>query len=329
MNSEVERFAAFAPARWLPGCHLQTIFPSLCPAPAVGPATETHIVEVAPGNSVQVRLDRPEGPARGTVLLLHGMCGSSESGYMRRTARVALARGFAVVRMNLRNCGGTEQLASTLYNAGQSDDIAPVAAALDSWRLPRPHLAAGFSLGGNVLLRYAAVAGAASRLDAVAGVNPPIDLALCARSIELPANRLYQWYYTIRLCNQLRRIQESRGAPGPPVSQAQVRTIRRFDEIYTAPDAGQPSAEAYYATASAGPRLPGLRTRALILSARDDPFVPMESFLPHHGKHGVRFLHPDGGGHCGYWQGSRPHYWAARTLLEFFEENSPPASPGR
>jgi hypothetical protein len=116
----------FTPARWARGPHLQTIVPTLYPLFGAEPLSEILDVAVAEGTSVRTLVSRAPGGRRGTIVLVHGLGGSGSGVYMIRTARAALSRGWSVVRMNLRNCGGTERLARTLYNAGQSDDLARV-----------------------------------------------------------------------------------------------------------------------------------------------------------------------------------------------------------
>lgn len=310
---------AFRPASWLRGRHGQTILPTLLPARE--PGGTAIDVPVAPGTIVRVLVTRRERRARGTLVLVHGLAGSAASPYMRRTASQALERGWAVARVNLRNCGGTEALARTLYNAGQSADAGAVLNALSADGLPRPFALAGFSLGGNLVLRYAGIAAEESSADAVAGVNPPIDLAACLTALERPRNALYQEYFTFLLCAQVRRIRRVRDVPGPRALPWSVRGVRRFDDLFTAPDAGYAGSAEYYADASAGPRLGRVRRPALVLSAEDDPFVPVAMFEKFRaGNPHVRFLHPPGGGHVGYWHSQGPRYWAARALLDFFEE---------
>jgi len=311
----------FRPHPLLPGAHLQTVVPALWPAPSFARPVEPRIVAVAPGNSIRVDVSRPLAPPRGTLLLIHGMGGSSASRYVVRTAAEALARGWAVARINMRNCGGTESLATTLYNACQNADLGAALEDLDRAGMPRPFAAVGFSLGGNTLLSHAAAEGSGCRAVAIAAVNPPIDLDASCRALERPGNRIYQWHYTSLLCRQIRRVRQVRPLAGPEASPLRIGSVRRFDALFTAPDAGYPNPEEYYAAGSSAPRLASIRVPTLILSAANDPFVPAEMFQPHLGTHPamLRFLIEPQGGHVGFWQRGRPRFWAARTVLEFLE----------
>jgi predicted alpha/beta-fold hydrolase len=309
---------AYRPPVWLPGRHLQTIVPSVVAARGLGGTGETLDVPVAPNAAVRCAVDRPPGRSTGTLLLVHGLGGSADAPYMIRTARHALDRGRTTVRMNLRTCGGTESLSGTLYNAGQGDDAGAVLAALDRERFPRPFVAAGFSLGGNLVARYAGTSGDACVADAVVGINPPLDLEGCLRGIERPGNAIYHLRFVLLLCAQVKRLRRLRPVAGPSASPWRVRTLRRFDDGFTAPDAGYPSASAYYAGASAGPRLSGTRRPLLVLSAANDPFVRVGTLRPFRAASPrVCWAHPREGGHCGYWQSGRPRLWAAAALLDW------------
>ena len=306
------------------GPHVQTILPALVPAAVVTGKTETLDVSVAPGTRVRILITHPSVPPRGTLLAVHGLGGSADSGYMRRTASFAQARGWVVARLNLRNCGGTEALAATLYNAGQSDDVGAVLQALEAGSLPRPYALIGFSLGGNIAMRYAGLSGNACRADAVAAVNPPVNLSQCIDAIERPGNALYHVYFTRRLCAQLAGIRRVRPVPGPKGSMRTIGGVRGFDELFTAPDAGYAGASEYYRGASAAPVLSGVRRPALVLSAEDDPFVPVSMFAAHRNAAAqLTFAHPRAGGHCGYWGVGYPRFWAAAAALQFFESASP------
>lgn len=311
---------AHRPPVWLPGRHLQTIVPSLVPVRLPGPAPASLDVPVAPNATVRCEIDRPEGRSTGTLLLIHGLGGSARAPYLLRLARHALARGYTSVRMNLRTCGGTEALSATLYNAGQGDDAGAVLSALDREGFPRPFVAAGFSLGGNLVTRYAGTSGAACLADAVVGINPPLDLEGCLRGIERPGNAIYQIRFVLLLCAQVTRLRRRRPVAGPSAAPWRVRTLRRFDDGFTAPDAGYATAETYYAGASAGPRLSGTRRPVLILSAANDPFVDVDTLAPFRdASPRVRWAHPREGGHCGYWQSGRPRVWAAPVVLDWVD----------
>jgi uncharacterized protein len=309
---------AFRPVPWLKGRHLETIVPSLWPAPTMPGAVEARIVRVAPDAAVRVEISRPEGVARGTLVLVHGMGGSAASSYMLRTARIAVARGFVAARVNLRNCGGTAELSRTLYNAGQHGDVGAVVAELRDLGSPRPIGVAGFSLGGNLALLHAGKAGAGFAADTVAAVNPPVDLDACLRALERPENRIYQLHFLIGLCRQIRSIRRVREVPGPRASALSIGSIRRFDALFTAPDAGYPSAEAYYAAASSGPHLASIAVPALVVSAGNDPFVPPGMFDPHRSS-GLRLEMPERGGHLGYWQKGSPRFWAGERIVSALE----------
>ena len=321
----------FRPVAWLPGGDLQTIVPHLWRRPTPRPGVAELWIDVDPGSQVLLEIDHPREEPRGTLLLLHGMGGSARSSYMVITSRSAADRGWVAVRMNLRNCGGTAHRARTLYNAGQSADVDRVLAALERrpGEFPRPFVATGFSLGANIVMRYAGLEEDGCRADAVAGVSTPIDLECCMQALESPRNRIYHWYYTVKVCRHLREIKDTRGLDGPDPQPRRIGSMRRLDDLFTAPDAGYASAEAYYDDASAGPRLSGIRRPAMLLSAVNDPFVPPQIFTPHRGIANIRLVQPPSGGHVGYWHRGQPRCWAATALVEFAEGTlrRPPVSP--
>jgi hypothetical protein len=311
----------FRPARWLPGGHAQTIVPWLMSAPAPPGPGESRFVAVDPTSLVRVDIDRPSGTPRGTLLLVHGLSGCSRSSYVLRTAEQALARGWACARMNLRGAGDTLELTRSLYNALQSSDVGLVLDDLERYGLPRPLVAVGFSLGGAIVLRYAGLTGGGGLADAFVGVNPPVDMESSVRAIERPINTPYERYFVRRLCQQLELARRLFAVPGPPARPRQVRRLRRFDDLYTAPAAGLDSAEEYYAAGSPGPLLFGVGRPTLIVSARNDPFIPIDMFTPCHrqASSAVTFLHPRSGGHIGYWQRRTPRFWVAEAVLDFLD----------
>jgi predicted alpha/beta-fold hydrolase len=274
----------------------------------------------------QVRADcywQPDRAQRPTVLGLHGLEGSSEAHYMRGIAAKGFARGWNIVLLNQRNCGGTEHLTPGLYHSGlTADPIAVITRLHAEVALTRLGVV-GYSLGGNLTLRLAAELAGTTHLPlaGIATVSPTIDLALCVDAIERPENRLYQWNFLRGLKGRMRR----KAALFPdrynlrPLST--ISTIRQFDDAYTAPHNGFGTAENYYRLASALRTIGDVRVPALILAAADDPFVPVDQFTipsvldnPH-----LTCLHPPYGGHCGFIGRASVHdrYWAETTALDF------------
>jgi predicted alpha/beta-fold hydrolase len=261
-----------------------------------------------------------------TLVLLHGLEGSSESVYMLGTADKAFQNGFNTVRVNMRNCGGTEHLTPTLYHSGLSSDMLAITRELIAQDCLQHIYLCGFSMGGNIVLKFAGEMGAdtPAELQAVCAVSPSLDLRACALAIEHPSNRIYQRRFVRSLHRRLRQkaaLFPNRYDTG---DLARVRTVREFDEAYTAPHAGFRDADDYYAQSSALPLLANTRRPVLIVHAQDDPFVPFESF-----KHpnvsdnpNVVLLAPSGGGHVGFVAARDPHnpedrFWAENRVVEF------------
>jgi hypothetical protein len=172
-----------------------------------------------------------------TLVMVHGLEGSGESGYMRGLAEMAFLAGFSVVRLNQRNCGGSERLSPTLYNSGLSGDYRAVLFELiERDKLPGIFFA-GYSMGGNLVLKMAGELGgeAPAEFLGVCGVCPTIDLAACVDALEEPGNRLYEWNFVRGLKGRLRR--KARLFPGKFVFDGleSVKTVRGFDDVVTAP----------------------------------------------------------------------------------------------
>lgn len=318
----------FRPFPLLRGAAAQTISGVLLPGPARKslPPGKTFTVEVEKDERVVLERTAPAGPPRGRLVLLHGLGGCADSRYLRRTLLAAHARGWEVARVNARGAGGHHHLARRLPHAGRWPDLAAVLAA-DIWTpaaKTTPVAAVGFSLGGSILLRHLGETGTGSGLDVAVAVNPPTDLTWSIVELEKPANRLYQAYYVRGLVAGLRRrarlYPDLYKRPDP----RRHRTVRAIDEDYIAPDAGYPSARAYWIGTSAVRALHGVRTPTLVLSSQDDPFVPAD--MLRRDLQGLSFLQlalVPRGGHMGYlgWHRGRLRFWAADTVLDVLEEH--------
>jgi predicted alpha/beta-fold hydrolase len=271
-------------------------------------------------------------PARHrTVVVLHGLEGSSSVHYMRGVAHKAWRHGWNAVLLNQRNCGGTEHLTPGLYHSGLTADPLAVIEALARAGLTRVAVV-GYSLGGNLAVRLAGEIGdAASPVGAVAAVCPTIDLERCVRAIERRANIPYHFNF---VRNLRRRMRRKAGAwPGAfdlsPLGG--VWTIRRFDDVYTAPHHGFGDAANYYFQASAMRVVDRIRIPTLILAAEDDPFVPASQFREPALEHNPNIVVSVSrhGGHCGFIERPSPGYdgyWAEAMAVEFLDRAMPRAS---
>ena len=268
-----------------------------------------------------------------TILLVHGLEGSSESRYMRGIAQYAFEAGCNVIRMNMRNCGGTEDWTPTLYHSGLSSDVYTVLRFFVTRHGLQRVAMAGYSMGGNLVLKLAGeLAGDAPPwLTAAVAVSPAMDLAPSADALHEPANRAYEWHFLRNLMNRYRRkaaLFPDRYAAEPPEA---IRSIREFDDRITAPHSGFTSADDYYDRASSARVASSIRIPSLILHALDDPFIRMlpatrQALLLNPATHLIETAH---GGHCAFLaavpqaksgaarEGNLSRHWAETTLVQF------------
>jgi len=288
-----DELAQFTPAVGLTNNHLMTLAPLWMPRrfPLTDRGCERLFIEVEPGNQVLVLFHQGRGArASSLVLVLHGLESSADAPYVKGVCEKAIYEGFSVARMNMRNCGGTSHLSTTLYNAGMSSDVLNVASHLTERFNFENVFLCGFSLGGNLVLKAAGEYGAGGPgnikgnepvkvpLAGVCSICPPIDLESCVRQMEKGVNRIYEKNFVLSL--KLRVYEKARHFPGryDLVKLRQIRTVRSFDNVFTAPDAGYASAEDYYRGASAQHVLSSIDCPTLIIAAKDDPLVPFSSF---------------------------------------------------
>jgi uncharacterized protein len=319
---------SFEPHRWLSNGHLQTIVGNFLPRPAfLVPAME-ETVEVDPTDSSCVVCHchwqpEPVRAARLTVVLIHGLEGSSDSRYIKGIAARAWTAGMNVVRMNMRNCGGTDALTPTLYHSGRSDDVGAVIRHFaDRFGLQRIALV-GYSMGGNLALKHAGEWGALAPLVAVATVCPAIDLAAGADALHEPANRIYEQHFLRGLKRRLRR----KAALFPAVYQINgigpIRTIREFDQKIVAPHCGFRDADDYYYRAASARVIDRVAVPTLVLCAKDDPFIRLfpETRARIRANPHITFVETLHGGHCAYLgsgSGDEIH-WAEATVVRFLQ----------
>ena len=317
-NTEV-----FTPRRFLRNGHLQTLAGNFLPRKSRLPEPETRFFQVE--KDVQVLCHchwQPEPTTRPTVLIIHGLEGSSLSQYVIGTGSKAWDVGMNVVRMNMRNCGGTEQLTPTLYHSGLSCDVGSIVRTLiEQDKLQRIGLV-GYSMGGNLVLKLAGEWGsdAPRELKVVAAVSPAADLAASADAMHTPTNLIYEWRFLLSL---MRRYRRKRALfPALYLPSRRPRSIRDFDDIITARYSGFTDAQDYYTRSSASAVADQIAVPTLVIHSSDDPFIRMlsETRAKYLANSHVTLIETRHGGHCAFLAQANGYdgRWAERQIIQFF-----------
>jgi uncharacterized protein len=292
---------------------------------------ETVVYQTEPDVRVLIHSQCPlenlkEGRPKGELILVHGLEGSSASGYARSMVHAALERGWMTHRFNMRGCGGADDLAVTGYHAGQTSDL--LAFLRDRRRASSlPLFVIGFSLGGNVTLKLAGEleAGAPELLAGVCAVSAPIDLAASVAALGQPQNFIYQGRFLDRLKDRIRR--KNRLSPNVYTLEhlPKINSIQDFDDHYTARLFGFGTAANYFRTQSSNQFLDRIRVPTLLVQAKDDPLVPFRMYdHPAIGANPrITLLAVEHGGHLGFLARGKPRFWLDQTVLDWAEGNLP------
>jgi uncharacterized protein len=278
---------------------------------------EPRVVPTQPGVKVLVHTQRPNRAARGEVILVHGLEGSSGAGYMRSMAQMLLEAGFVTHRSNIRFCGGSEALSPTLYHAGLTEDLRALVALCDS-----PPYVIGYSLGGNQVLKLVGEMGTAAvgRIAGAVAISSPIDLLLCSRKMESGFAQVYTRRFLYSMKTRLQRHSTAITYPIPWRRLAKARTIFDFDDCITGPSFGFRGAEHYYESQSAKNFLDGIAVPTLVIHSMDDPMVDFTSFghPAFRGNSEITLLLTEHGGHVGFLAGSGgSRFWADEAVRQW------------
>lgn len=321
----------FQPAWWLPGPHLQTLWnPFLRSAPAL--ARRRERLWLADGDFIDLDWHGPHDAAAPLVLVLHGLTGSSSSLYVLGLQQQLAARGWASVAINWRGCSGEPNLLPRAYHSGASDDLGEVIAHLQASRPLAPLHAVGYSLGGNVLLKYLGESGVSSPLCKAVAVSVPFRLDQCADRIGLGFSRLYQAHFMKAMVAYVkdkqrlfreRDLQQHLATLSGLGTLDGMRTFWDFDGRITAPLHGYRDAQDYYRRASSRYFLPDIAIPTLLIQAADDPFVFRHS-VPEPSELSPTTtleLHAHGG-HVGFIEGTprRPRYYLERRIPQWLAD---------
>lgn len=314
----------FRARRLLGGGHFQTVANFFLHRRFQLPPAEARMIEVEPGVQVLCHCHWQKNRARAlTVIVVHGLEGSSDSDYALGIAAKGLAAGMNVVRMNQRNCGGTDRLSPTLYHSGRSRDVGEVARALITQEELTRVALVGFSMGGNLVLKLAGEwgKGGPPQFRAVAAVCPAMDLAPSADALHVGTNRLYEYYFLWKLRRRLR--DKARLFPEHfDASRARgVTTLREFDDKITAHYCGFAGAEDYYQRSSASRVVDQIAVPTLILHAANDPFIRIlpDTRAKIAANRNIAFCETADGGHCSFLADPDGYdgRWAERQVVEF------------
>lgn len=270
-------------------------------------------------------VQEPRQEPQGDVIMVHGLEGSHNSGYMVSMAQALLRAGFRTTRLNVRTCGGTESYCRTLYHAGLTSDLAHV---VRTYRVEsaRPIFLIGYSLGGNVVLKFAGEAGEFLQGVAagVVAVSTPIDLAACCRQMMRLENQIYER----RFLKRLKERYGKRAAAFPDLFPMEglegVRSVFEFDDLFTAKHFQFGTGENYYGTQSAQRFLGGIAVPTLLIQAKDDPLIPFEVYSHPSlaGNANIRLIVTEHGGHVGFISRKPPRFWADEVVRDWIVERN-------
>jgi len=291
------------------------------------PPAEDRLFQVDPESRILGRCHWQPGKKRDVpvIAILHGLEGSSESNYVLGIAEKAFRLGYHAVRLNQRNCGGTESLTPTLYNSGMSGDYRAVFEELSRGDGFEQIFFVGYSMGGNLVTKMAGEVGDSvpRALRAVCVICPAMDLGACADALERRDNYFYQRHFVKGLMARYTRKAKLFPARYPQNGFGSVRTVRQFDDKITAPQFGYKDAQDYYDAVGAKRLVAQIRVPMLMITAQDDPFVPYELFVRANpaANRAIQFVTPPHGGHCGFIskKSGPERFWAEQSIVEFCE----------
>ena len=312
----------FRPAWWLPGANAQTLWPTMFRRPA-RPRLSWERLRLPDGDFVDLSWAGEDSHI--TVVCLHGLEGSYRSAYAAGMLNALAAHGWRAVLFHFRGCSGELNQLPRSYHSGDTGDLGYLLDVLGRRNPDSIFAAVGYSLGGNVLLKYLGERGTASPLRAAAAVSVPFDLGAAAQRLDCGFSRLYQW----RLLRSLRaktaeKIARCETMPPVPALR-QLRNFWNFDDAVTAPLHGFRGADDYYARSSSRQFLAAIETPTLLLHARDDPFMTPDA-VPTHRElaANVRLELSQRGGHVGFVDGRWPwraEYWLEQRIPEYLAEH--------
>lgn len=302
---------------------MQTMWPTLCRRELKSIVLQRERFELEDGDFID--LDWTEKKSGPIVLILHGLEGSIHSPYAKGMLYAIQQQGWRGVFMHFRGCSGEMNRHPQSYHSGDTKDVARIVDVIRKREKCDTIAAIGFSLGGNVLLKWLGEMGSDSPLSAAVGISVPFELSKTATRVQQGFSRIYQKHFMRTLCKKIRHKFEKLPAPIPLPILDELRTLREFDDKVTAPLHGFASAEDYYEKCSSRQFLKNIAVPTLVLQAKDDPFMTKDLLPdPHELSHHVKLELTEQGGHVGFIGGPvpwRPEYWLEKRVPEFLQNH--------
>ena len=306
----------FKPAWWCRGPHMQTLWPYFFRrTPRVELRRER--LELPDGDFLD--LDWTSNSHSPIVIVLHGLEGSSDSKYARGLLKAVHDYGWRGVVMHFRGCSGEPNRLPRSYHSGETGDLAYVVNLLRQREPGTPLFVVGFSLGGNVLLKWLGENGSQALIKAAVAVSVPFLLGESAKRLDQGFSRVYQWGLMHSMRNAVAEKRQRMKLPLKIQDLSALRTFRDFDEHITAPLHGFTGADDYYRRSSSRQYLKGIQIPTLIVQSRDDPFMT-EVVIPQDGElsSAIELELYNNGGHVGFIEGALPwlpKYWLEKRIL--------------
>jgi len=333
--------SSFRPAWWLKNRHAQTIYPSAPWARTAPVALRSDALDLPDGDTTVVDwlVEAPDNPDDLPLLvILHGLESSAEASYAQMMLAAARDNGWNACVLHFRDCGDYRNRLPRRYHAGETNDIRYFLEKLITDGQRGPVCAVGYSLGGNVLLKYLGENGATTPLLAAAAVSVPLDLGISAEALNVGFSKFYQRHLLKRMKNSISRKFDQYTAAFDWHNSMAAKTFAEFDDLVTAPLHGFDGKDDYYGSCSSAAFLQHIERPTLIVNSTDDPFmtpevIPDEDLI----SDCVTLELSSAGGHVGFVEGGtpwRPKYYLPRRILGFLQqcidesERSRPAMPG-
>jgi uncharacterized protein len=305
----------YSPPFFLFNAHLETIYPSLLRS--VNFEYQRNEKIATPDNDF-LAISFSTQQSKKLVIISHGLEGDNERPYIKGMAKACYDAGFDILTWNFRGCGKDLNTQLRFYHSGATDDLATIVQYAENLQQYTSIYLIGFSLGGNVTLKYAGE-GMPPIVKKVVGLSVPLDLKSSSEKISLPSNRIYANRFLKSLKNKI--LMKANVVKGLDTSSIEkIKTLKEFDDRYTAPLHGFRDAEEYYYKCSSIRFINAIQVPALIINAKNDPFLSPECFPYNELKDHpfVLFESPERGGHVGFSQFiSSGLYWSEQRALSF------------